>query len=143
LLILDTPGHITNGTTELARRSHLLVQPTSPSADDLPISVLVFQALERVGIPRDKLAFALCRVLSDAEEKMARSHLAGFGYTVLKGAVPEHLSYREAMKMGRSISETGKKALNTRAEVLISDLLEKATANAERMGRKQARRRSA
>src|SRR5262249_2215438 len=69
LLILDTAGQITDGTTDIARRSHLLIQPTSPSPDDLPISVLVFQALERDGIGRDKLAFALCRVLSKAEER--------------------------------------------------------------------------
>jgi len=140
LLILDTPGHVTDGTTHLAQWSHLLVQPTSPSADDLPISVFVFQALERVGIEREKLAFALCRVLSTREERMARSHLAGFGYTVLKGAIPEHLTYRKAMKTGRSISETRKRAFNARAEVLIADLLEKAMANAGRPGRKQVRK---
>ena len=70
LLILDTPGQIADDTAEVARRSHFIVQPTSPSADDLPLSLLVFEALERMGIPRDKLAFALCRVLSRAEEKI-------------------------------------------------------------------------
>jgi chromosome partitioning protein len=131
-LILDMPGHITDDTAEVARRSHFLVQPTSPSADDLPISLLVFQALERLGIPREKLAFALCRVLSRAEERAARAQLAQFGYTVLEGAIFEHLRYREAMKLGRSIGETGKKALDARAEVLIGDLLDKATSSAER-----------
>ena len=133
LLILDMPGHVTDGTIEVALHSHLLVQPTSPSGDDLPISLLVFEALERLGIPRGKLAFALCRVLSSREEKTARARLTQSGYTVLKGSIFEHLRYREAMKMGRSIGETGKKALDARAEVLIGDLLDKATSNAERM----------
>lgn len=127
LLILDMPGHVTDGTTEVARRSDLLVQPTSPSADDLPISLLVFEALERLGIPRYKLAFALCRILSRREEKAARSRLVEAGYNVLKGSIFEHLRYREAMKIGRSIGETGKKALDARAQVLIGDLLDKAT----------------
>jgi chromosome partitioning protein len=139
LLVLDMPGHITDDTAEVARRSNLLVQPTSPSADDLPISLLVFQALERLGIPRDKLAFALCRVLSSGEEKAARAKLAQFGYTVLEGAIFEHLRYREAMKVGRSIGETGKKALDARTEVLIGDLLDKATSSVEqRSGRRVA-----
>jgi chromosome partitioning protein len=125
LLILDTPGHVTERTTGVARCSHLLIQPTSPSADDLPMSVLVFQALERMGIERDKLAFALCRVLSKAEEKLAREQLSGYGYTVLNGAVPEHLIYRQAMKTGRSISETRKRALNGRVQVMLLDLLQR------------------
>ena len=114
LLILDMPGHVTDGTTEVARRSDFLVQPTSPSADDLPISLLVFEALERLGVPRDKLAFALCRVLSSREEKTARSRLAQSGYTVLKGSIFEHLKYREAMQLGRSIGETGPRRQSSR-----------------------------
>ena len=143
LLILDMPGHITDGTTEVARRSDFLVQPTSPSADDLPISLLVFQALERLGIPRDKLAFALCRVLSAGEERAARARLADSGYTVLKGSIFEHIRYREAMKMGRSIGETGKRALDTRAKVLIGDLLDKAISSTESNSRQRPARRIA
>ena len=143
LVILDMPGHVTEGTTEVAHRSDFLVQPTSPSSDDLPISLLVFEALERVGIPRDKLAFALCRVLSAKEERAARSQLARSGYTVLKGSTFEHLRYREAMKMGRSIRETGKKALDARAEMLIADLWDKAAFSAERMNLERSGRRVA
>ena len=115
LLILDMPGHVTDGTTEVALHSDFLVQPTSPSADDLPISLLVFEALERLGIPRDKLAFALCRVLSRREEQTARARLAQSGYTVLNGSIFEHLRYREAMKMGRSIGERREKRRSTLA----------------------------
>jgi chromosome partitioning protein len=135
LLILDTPGQLADALVPVAPRVHLFVQPTSPSPDDLHISVLVFQALERIGIPRERLAFALCRVLSAQEEKEGRSYLAGFGYTVLAGAVPEHLTYREAMKAGHSIIETRQKALNTRAEELMADLLRRAAANVEKAGK--------
>jgi chromosome partitioning protein len=63
VLVLDMAGKITDGASEASEYAHLLVQPTSPSADDLHISVLVFLAMERIDVPREKLAFALCRVL--------------------------------------------------------------------------------
>ena len=135
LLVIDTPGQIVDATTEIARQSHLIVQPTSPSSDDLHLSVLVFLAMERVGIPRDRLAFALCGVLSANEERDARSHLASFGYEVLEGSIPEHLAYREAMRVGRSITETRQKTLDGRAARLMADLLQKAMTNAGRKKR--------
>ena len=107
LLIFDTPGRITDDTTEIAKYAHLLVQPTSPSADELPLALLVFQALERTGVPRERLAFALTRVLSDGEQLEARTSLTDAGYTVLRGSIPERLEYRQAMRDGCSIAETG------------------------------------
>ena len=92
LLILDTAGKIVEGTTEVSQYANLLVQPTSPSSDDLHISVLLFLAMERVAIPRERLAFALCRTLSPQEEKGARAYLKSFGYRVLEGAIPEDLA---------------------------------------------------
>ena len=73
LLILDMAGKITDGATEASAHAHLLVQPTSPSSDDLHISDEA-----DLGCP-DRLAFALSRVLSAAAEKYARSYLASFG----------------------------------------------------------------
>jgi chromosome partitioning protein len=124
LLILDTAGKITDGTSEAAQHANLLVQPTSPSSDDMHISVLVFLAMERLGVPREKLVYALTRVLSEAEEKYPRSYLQSFGYTVLEGFIPEHLGYREAMRSGRSICETGQKTLDASAATLMSGILQ-------------------
>jgi chromosome partitioning protein len=132
LLILDMPGRITDGATEASEYAHLLVQPTSPSSDDLHISVLVFLAMERIAVARNKLAFALCRVLSAAEEKYARSYLQSFGYDVLDTSLPEHLGYREAMRVGRSVTETHQKTLDGAARALMTDLLRKAEKNAVR-----------
>ena len=139
LLIMDTAGKITEDTTEVSQYANLLVQPTSPSADDLHISVLVFLAMERVSIPRNRLAFALCRVLSPQEEKGARAHLESFGYAVLNGAIPEELAYRDAMKLGRSIAETGRKQLDRRVEEVMTDILRKAGANIDRMRSRRSR----
>ena len=105
-----------------------MVQPTSPSADDLHIAILVFLAMERVGVARERLVFALTGVLSPHEERDARSFLASFSYAVLEGSIPVHLHYREAMRSGRSITETHQKTLDGRAEHLMADLLQKAMA---------------
>jgi chromosome partitioning protein len=129
VVVLDLAGKITDGASEASEYAHLLVQPTSPSADDLHISVLVFLAMERIGVPREKLAFALCRVLSAHEERDARSYLESFGYAVLESAIPEDLKYRDAMRAGRSITETGHKALDAAADEMMSDILRMAEAN--------------
>jgi chromosome partitioning protein len=129
LLLLDTPGKITDGATQVSQFAHLLVQPTSPSADDLHIAVLVFLAMERVGVSRDKLAFALCRVLAASEEKYARSYLPSFGYAVLQGSIQEQLEYREAMRAGRSITETNHETLDASAKALMTDILRAAETN--------------
>jgi chromosome partitioning protein len=130
LLVVDTAGNVTDGVSEASGVADLLVQPTSPSWDDLHISVLVFLAMERVGIPRQKLAFALCRVLSQDEARDARQYLSSFGYSVLESYLPEHIAYRDTMRDGRSIAETGQKELDLPVQVLIADMLRKAEANA-------------
>ncbi|MBO0742131.1 MAG: ParA family protein [Hyphomicrobiaceae bacterium] len=137
LLIMDTPGKIVEATTELSQHANLLVQPTSPSSDDLHIAVLLFLAMERVSIPRERLAFALCRTLSPPEEKGARAYLESFGYHVLEGAIPEELAYRDAMKVGKSIVESGRKELDRRAQEVMTDILRKAGASIDK---KRARR---
>ena len=137
LLILDTGGKIVEETTEVSHYANLLVQPTSPSSDDLHISVLLFLAMERVSIPRERLAFALCRTLSPQEEKGARAYLESFGYRVLEGAIPEQIAYRDAMKVGKSIGESGRKELDRRAQDVMADILRNAGVNIDN---KQTRR---
>ncbi|HJZ32749.1 MAG TPA: ParA family protein [Hyphomicrobiaceae bacterium] len=141
LLILDTAGKITDDTTDIVGHGHLLVQPTSPSPDDLHIAVLVFLAMERVKVPREKLAFALCRILAGPEEEQARSHLESFGYRVLEGSIHEQLQYREAMRIGRSIAETEQQQLDAAPQALMLDLLRTAAANAfkQRSDRREGR----
>jgi chromosome partitioning protein len=77
------PGQLTNQIAGIAGSVQLIVQPTSPSVDDLHPSMLVFQALQRVRIPRDRPAFALCRVLGEKEAEATRDYLEKEGYTVL------------------------------------------------------------
>ena len=131
LLILDTPGQITNGTLALARRAHLVVQPTGPSVDDLQPAVLVFDALVKLGIPRERLVFALCRTIGKGEEDAAREYLTSAGYEVLWGSIPEKLAYRQALNRGQSVTEAAENALTKRVDNLMEDLLARAANAAE------------
>src|SRR5436190_13140997 len=114
-VIIDTPGGISDAVAEIAAHATFLVQPTSPSIDDLYPAVLVFRALERVGLSRDQLAFALCRTLSDEEASDARAYLSGLGYAVLASDIPEHLEYRKAMNKGHAITEADNELFSARA----------------------------
>ena len=121
--VIDTPCAISDQIADVAAQAAVVVQPTSPTVDDLYPAVLVFHALERMGTPREKLAFALCRTLADEEALEARTYLEGLGYAVLAGDIPERLEYRKAMNQGRAITEADQEELSTRAETMMADLL--------------------
>jgi chromosome partitioning protein len=141
LLVLDMPGQLSNAIVDVAKDIQLIVQPTSPSVDDLHPSLLVFQALQRVRIPRDRLAFALCRVLGDKEAEATRDYLEAQGYSVLRGMILERLDYRDALNLGRGLSETKQKSLNSAAELMMLDLLERVLARATAKKKPEGRSR--
>jgi chromosome partitioning protein len=128
LLILDAPGGVNDDTLSVARMAHLIVQPTGPSLDDVHPTVLLFHELVAVGIPKSRLVAALCRVLDDEEEALARAYLKEAGYEVLEGSIPESLTYRVAHNRGRALTETTEQAFNERADALIEALLTKVAA---------------
>lgn len=125
LVVLDLPGQVSDEAGLVVRNADLVVQPTSPSVDDLHPAVLVFQALEKVGTQRDHLIFALCRVLGEKEAAATRSYLERHGYKVARGCISERLGYRDALNLGRSLIETRQPSLNNAAHVLLLDLLDK------------------
>jgi chromosome partitioning protein len=126
VFVVDTPCAVSDEIADVAAKAVLLVQPTSPTVDDLYPAVLVFHALERLGTPREKLAFALCRTLADEEAAQARAYLEELGYAVLAGHIPERLEYRKAMNLGRAITEADEDVLKARAEAMMADLLARA-----------------
>ena len=128
LLIVDAPGHVDQGTLEIARVAHLIVQPTGAGLDDLRPAVLVFHELVRAGIPNTRLAAAMCRVLDADEEVAARAYLAEAGYEVLAGSIPERSAYRAAQNSGRALTETAKTSLTKRPDALMEALLLKIAA---------------
>lgn len=140
LVILDLPGQITDAATSIARNADLVVQPTSPSVDDLHPALLVFQALERVGSSRQGFLFALCRVLGEKEADATRDYLEGQGYAVARGCISERLGYRDALNLGRSLTESRQSNLNNAANLLLLDILDRALRRGVQASRPAPRR---
>jgi chromosome partitioning protein len=124
ILIIDGPARTSQATLDIARAANLVVQPSGASLDDLRPAVREFHALVKAGVPRDRLAFALNRIGTDAEEADARAYLAEAGYAVLAGCLVERPAYRRAQNSGYSVTETRYAALNVRADVLIQSLID-------------------
>ena len=124
-LIIDGPARASAATLEIARQADLVVQPTGGSLDDLHPAVLTFHELAGAGIPRRRLAFALCRIGTDAEEAEARAYVAQAGFEVLKGSIPERPAYRQAQHLGLTITETRFPQLNRRADEVLQNLVDR------------------
>lgn len=119
LLVLDGPARADKGTLAIAQGADLVVQPTGTSLADLRPAVLLFHELTQQGIPPNKLAMALCRVGSPAEERDARDYISRAGYTALMGALYEKPAYRQAQDAGQAVTETKYAGLSLRADELI------------------------
>ena len=124
LFILDGPARTSAGTLDIAQAADLIVQPTGASLDDLEPAILVFHELVQAGIAREKLAFAMCRVGTEAEERECRAYIAQARYQVLAGCLYERPAYRQAQNLGQAITETRHSTLNTKAENLIQSLID-------------------
>ena len=124
LFILDGPARTSSGTLDIAQAADLIVQPTGASLDDLEPAILVFHELVQAGIAREKLAFAMCRVGTEAEERECRAYIAQARYQVLAGCLYERPAYRQAQNLGQAITETRHSTLNTKAENLIQSLID-------------------
>ena len=128
LLILDGPPHSTAGTLRIAQASDLVILPTGLSLDDMQPSVLLGHELVKKGIPKAKIAFALCRVgESELEIIEAENYIIEAGYHVLPGAIPEKIAYRRASDAGRALTETRFPTLNARSDELMQGIINLAT----------------
>jgi chromosome partitioning protein len=136
LLVVDAPGRTSRSTLEIAKDSNLVVQPTGASADDLRPAILTFHELVKEGVPKDRFAMAICRTLSDTEEGTVRAFVRDAGYTVLPGAVPERIAYREAQNRGHAITETAAK-MNAQTDALFEALIERISTERKRASRAQ------
>jgi chromosome partitioning protein len=125
LLIIDGPARTSKGTLAIAKVAHLVVQPTGSSRDDLRPAVREFHALVQEGIPKEKLAFALNRIGTPAEEGEARTYVAKAGYAALAGCLSERPAYRKAQNTGHAVTETSYAGLNAKADALIQALIDK------------------
>src|SRR5215470_5865866 len=131
--LVDMPGWVNRATLDAARQSHVIVQPTGPTLDDLYPSVLLFHGLVAAGIPKERLLFVLCRTLSKGEEEAAREYLHNAAFDVLRWALPEKLGYREALNRGGSTIETEDDVLNDEADAVMDGILRKVNEVVDRL----------
>jgi chromosome partitioning protein len=129
LLIIDGPARTSKGTLAIAQVADLVVQPTGSSVDDLRPAVREFHALTKEGIPIEKLAFALNRIGTAAEEVEARTYIQKAGYEALDGCLPERPAYRKAQNTGHAVTETSYAGLNAKADALIQALIDRVAGN--------------
>ena len=122
LLVIDQPGYASGQTADLARHADLVIEPTGPSNDDMRPGVLVLHELVEEGIAEDKLAVALFRVGTAAEEKRARSYMSEY-YNVLDGYMPEMPSMRQAQDKGLAVSEFIREKGNAPGDQLMGSIL--------------------
>ncbi|CAJ0760354.1 4534_t:CDS:2 [Entrophospora sp. SA101] len=95
---------MSKGSLEIAKQANLIIQPVRPSLDDLNPAIREFNGLFKSGIPKNKLAFVINAVSSEAEEKATRNYLQKAGYFVFANSLSEKISYREAQNEGKSIN---------------------------------------
>src|SRR3954451_7071661 len=75
LLVMDGPAMASAGTTEIAKRANIVVQPTGAGLDDLQPAIRVFHGLVKAGIPASKLVFALNHIGTAPEADAARAYI--------------------------------------------------------------------
>lgn len=124
ILIIDGPARASKGTLEIAEAADFVIQPTGASLQDLAPAVLVFNDLTvNRNVPISRLAFALNRIGTQAEERATRDYLKQTGYQVLNGGIYERPAYRQAQNRGYSFTETRYSRLNDRADAMIQDIV--------------------
>lgn len=133
VFLIDGAPHASKETLEIAQAANFIVIPTSQSLDDLYPSVLLAHELVKKAVPRDRIAFALCKTTdSVAEIRDARGYLQQSGYAVLAGEVPYRTGFSKALDQGKSITETPFRTLTERAENLAQSIIDAAVDAAER-----------
>jgi chromosome partitioning protein len=125
LLVVDGPARASASTTEIAKVSSLVVQPTGPARDDLNPAIRVFHGLIKQGIPEGRLIFALNRVGTDNEADLARAYIEKAGFSTLPGYLPERPAYRIAQNDGYAVTETRFTSLKKQADTLIQALIDR------------------
>ena len=125
LLVIDGPAKASSGTTEIAKRADLIVQPTGAGRDDLNPAVRVFHGLVKLGVAQSRLIFALNHIGTDSEAESARAYITEAGYAALPGYLPERPAYRLAQNEGLAVTETRFHGLKERADALIQALIDR------------------
>lgn len=125
-LILDGKPNASDQTLEIAQAANLVVIPSGQTIDDLHPGVVLAHSLRKKGIAPEKISFAMFKTTgSDRENQAARQYLVDAGYTVLDGDVPVSTAYGSASDIGKAITETSFRTLNSRAAALAQSVIDK------------------
>ena len=116
---------MSKGSLEIAKEANLIIQPVRPSLDDLNPAIREFNSLLKAGISKNKLAFVINAVNSEAEEKVAHDYLTQTNYYICPISLPDKISYREVQNQGLSIAEVKYKRLSKQAKELVKSILKR------------------
>lgn len=126
LVIFDGAPHATTGTVDMGKAVDLLILPTGTGLDDMEPTVLLANSLVEKGVPRERIAIALCRIGdSDKELVEARTYLGATPYHLLPGALYEKTAYRRAHDAGLAVTETPHKAPRQKAERHLQGIVDR------------------
>lgn len=125
-LVLDGKPNASDQTLEIAQAADLIVIPSGQTIDDLHPGVVLAHSLRRRGVSPERIAFALFKTTgSDRENQAARQYLLDAGYTVLEGDVAVSTAYGSASDVGKTITETSFRSLNSRAALLAQSVIDR------------------
>jgi len=123
LLIFDGAPHSTSKTLDIAKESEIIILPTGISLDDLEPTIRLAHELKQKGIPKEKMAIALCKVGESAVEvDEAKDYIAQSGYFLLDGEMRIKTAIRRASDTGKSPAETSYKSINQRLDILVTSV---------------------
>lgn len=124
LIIFDGAPHATRKTKKIAEISHLIILPTGNSIDDLNPQIRLAHEMVDHHIDEKKIAFLLSRVgTSQSETYEVSKYIKESGYYLLDGEIPEKTVFRQAIREGRSITETRYPQLNERCELVVQSIV--------------------
>jgi chromosome partitioning protein len=128
LLIIDGAAYADTHTADVAKASNLIVIPTGVTADDLRASLSLGQELTLKGVSKNSILYVVSRVPEngDKEAMSTKATIREWGFEVTQTWIPYRVSYGKAMDSGFTMSETKYPALNSKADQLIQDIVNKA-----------------
>ena len=123
-LVLDARGVADAQTLEVARAADALLIPSGLAVDDLAPAVRLAHELVQAGVPRGRLAVALCRTGdSVAEIAEAAEYVGAAGYRCLDAVWPERAGYRRAHDEGRAATESRHPTLREKAHAVADSAI--------------------
>ncbi len=133
LLVIDTPGRVGSETVSLAKASDLLLLTTDTNALELEPTVMLIHSLTAAGIPDDRLAIALTKVLDDKREAEARDYLKAAGYEALPVALRFNRATHDVGNEGLAVTEAPQKSVAEQANLFFEGIVTALNQARERM----------